>query len=542
MYLAHFKLREKPFRLDTDPRFLWLGRQHQEALVRLRCGIQENKGLLLLTGDIGTGKTALISALVDRLVDDNLVVAKLPDPGLDRNDFFFLVAHSFGIRHRVHDKDTFTEAFDHFVERTCERGQKALLIVDEAQIMSTEILEEVRLLSNMECRSTKLLNIILVGQNTFNQLLFKPANRAIRERIAISYNLQPLTEAETEAFIAHRLKVAGTEAKIFTNDAVREIHAFSNGSPRQINIICDLALVLGFGKNASEIDSRMIAACKERMCIPNVSGVSLPDEYLPARADSPLKTIILADSSPAGDGPTPHPPKSEILPIPAVPPQQSTHIRFHILLVLLIVVLSGYFLYLGLNRGQSPEKLSAPKTIREPAGQTARQERTSFAPLPQLPPSLSSGAVKTLSSEKVSENAAAKEIPTPTDGVVVLKPTPEAIQTQKQALPQGAGPPLADKKTENAPPEKSASPIVAEQSPEKPNQPMKSPTAHALAPTPVQAEQASKVNRPEPERKSARPNKAPEALRTPSSETPDPADIINWLLQEKRKDGNRPNP
>jgi type II secretory pathway predicted ATPase ExeA len=541
MYLAHFKLREKPFQLNTDPRFLWLGRQHREALATLQYGIQENKGLLLLTGDIGTGKTALIIALADRLADDNLVIAKLPDPGLVRNDFFFLVSHSFGIHHRVQDKETFTEAFENFLERTCERRQKALLIVDEAQIMSTEILEEVRLLSNMECRSTRLLNIILVGQNGFNQLLYRPENRAIRERITISYNLQPLTEAETEAYIAHRLKIAGAKTKFFTDGAVREIHAFSSGSPRQINIICDLALVLGFAKNTTKIDSRTITACKERMHIPKMSGPTLPDEYLPARVDSPSKTMILSDSLPAGDRPTLHPPESEALPIPAVRHQQSSRIGFHILLVLLIFVPGGYLLYWDLNLGQSPETLSAPKTIQAPAGQTGRKATASFAPLPQPPPSLSSGAVKTLPSEKVSEKSPVKEIST--DSVVVLRPTPEAIQTQKQTLPQGTEPPLTEKQPEIAPPEKSVSPIVTEKPPEKPIQPTKSPTAPALAPAPLQTEQMREVNRPASQRKSTGLKKAPQSLQIPSSETPDPADIVNWLLQQKRnKGGKRPNP
>jgi type II secretory pathway predicted ATPase ExeA len=541
MYLSHFKLREKPFQLNTDPRFLWLGRQHEEALATLRYGIQENKGILLLTGDIGTGKTALISALVDRLVEDNVVIAELPDPGLDRNDFFFLVSHSFGIHHRVQDKETFTEAFDHFLERTCKQGQKALLVVDEAQIISTEILEEIRLLSNMECRSAKLLNIILVGQNAFNQMLYKPENRAIRERITIGCTLQPLTETETEAYIAHRLKIAGTEAKIFTNGAVREIHAFSNGSPRQINIICDLSMVFGFGKNATEIDSRMIAACKERMCIPNVSGTPLPDEYLPSKTDSLSKTITLGNSPPAGDSPTLHPLKSQALPMPAVPPKRSIGIRFHILLALVIFLPGSYLLYLDFNCGPSPEKLSAPETIRAPAGQTARKAAASFAPLPQLPPSLSSGEVKTLPSEKVSEKASAKKIPT--GGVVIWRPAPEARQTpQKEALPQVAGIPRVNKKTQVAPLGNSANPTVAEQPPEKSSQPTKSPIAPALAPAPLKTEQMSKVNRPAPERKSADTKRAPEALRNPSSETPDPADVINWLLQLKRKGGNRPNP
>ena len=537
MYLAHFKLREKPFQLNTDPRFLWLGRQHREALATLQYGIQENKGLQLLTGDIGTGKTALISALADRFVDDNLVIAKLPDPGLVRNDFFFLVSNSFGIHHRVQDKETFTEAFDNFLERTCERRQNALLIVDEAQIMSTEILEEVRLLSNMECRSARLLNIILVGQNGFNQLLYRPENRAIRERITISYNLQPLTEAETEAYIAHRLKIAGAKTKVFTDGAVREIHAFSSGSPRQINIICDLALVLGFAKNTTKIDSRTITACKERMRIPKMSGLTLPDEYLPARVDSPSKTSRLPDSPPAGDHPTPHPPGSEALPIPAVPHQQFSRIGFHILLVLLIFVPGGYLLYLDLNLGQLPEKLSAPKTIQAPAGQPARKATASLAPLPQPPPSLSAGAVKTPPSEK----SPVKEIPT--DSVVVLRPTPEAIQKQKLALPQRAGSPFTDKKTKIAPLEKSVSPIVVEKPPEKPIQPTKSPTAPALAPAPLQTEQMREVNLPASQRKSAGLKKAPQSLQIPSSETPDPANIVNWLLQQKRnKGGKRPNP
>ncbi|MDP4726884.1 MAG: hypothetical protein NWS07_06295, partial [Desulfobacterales bacterium] len=130
----------------------------------------------------------------------------------------------------------------------------------------------------------------------------------------------------------------------------------------------------------------------------------------------------------------------------------------------------------------------------------------------------------------------------PSDGVVVWKPTPEAMQTQKQAMTQDAGPPRAEKKTEVAPLGNAANPIVAEHPPEKPIQPTKSPTAPPLAPAPLQTEQMSKVNRPALERRAARPKRNPEALRTPSSETPDPADIINWLLQEKHKGGNRPNP
>ena len=272
MYLAHFKLHEKPFQLNTDPRFLWLGRDHKEALATLRYGVLENKGLLLLTGDIGTGKTTLVSALVDQLGDESVVVAQLPDPGLTRREFFYLVSRKFGIDRSVRDKETFTDTFGEFLDHICTRNKKALLIIDESQIMNDRVLEEVRLLSNMECRHTKPLNIFLVGQDEFNQTLLRPANRALKERIAVNYNLKPLTEPETATYIAHRLQVAGAQKRIFTDDAVHEVHSFSNGAPRQINILCDLALVRGYAENAKILDSRMIEECEERILVQDASG------------------------------------------------------------------------------------------------------------------------------------------------------------------------------------------------------------------------------------------------------------------------------
>ncbi|MGW8186672.1 MAG: AAA family ATPase, partial [Desulfobacterales bacterium] len=272
MYLAHFELHEKPFQLNTDPRFLWLGQDHKEALATLRYGMLENKGLLLLTGEIGTGKTTLVSALVDQLRDESIVVAQLPDPGLTREEFFYLVSRKFDIDQPVHDKETFTDTFGEFLDDICTRKKKALLIIDEAQIMDSRVLQEVRLLSNLEYQHTKPLNIFLVGQTEFTQKLLKPENRAIKERIAVNCNLKPLVESETAAYIAYRLQVAGTPKRIFTDDALREIHSFSKGSPRQINILCDLALVRGYAENARILDSRMIKECEERILVHDASG------------------------------------------------------------------------------------------------------------------------------------------------------------------------------------------------------------------------------------------------------------------------------
>ncbi|MGB7920945.1 MAG: AAA family ATPase [Desulfobacterales bacterium] len=272
MYLAHFKLHEKPFQLNTDPRFLWLGQDHKEALATLRYGVLENKGLLLLTGEIGTGKTTLVSALVDQLGDESVVAAQLPDPGLTRREFFYLVSRKFGIDRPVRDKETFTDTFGEFLDDICTHNKKALLIIDEAQIMNSRVLQEVRLLSNLEYRHTKPLNIFLVGQTEFNKKLLKPENRAIKERIAVNCNLKPLVEPETAAYIAYRLQVAGTQKRIFTDDAVREIQSFSKGLPRQINILCDLALVRGYAENAKILDSRMIKECEERILVHDASG------------------------------------------------------------------------------------------------------------------------------------------------------------------------------------------------------------------------------------------------------------------------------
>jgi hypothetical protein len=172
----------------------------------------------------------------------------------------------------VRDKETFTDAVGDFLDKICTRNKKALLVIDESQIMNDRVLEEVRLLSNMECRHIKPLNIFLVGQNEFNQTLLKPTNRALKERIAVNYNLKPLAEPETAAYITHRLQVAGAKKTIFTNDAVREVHSFSKGAPRQINILCDLALVRGYAESAKILDSRMILECEERILVHDASG------------------------------------------------------------------------------------------------------------------------------------------------------------------------------------------------------------------------------------------------------------------------------
>ena len=225
MYLSHYNLAEKPFQITTGPKFLWLGEKHKEALATLKYGIVDNKGFLLLTGDVGTGKTTLINTLL-RDLGSNTIVATVVDPDLERLKFFNFLASAFGIEEKFTKKVDFLAHFTEFLNNAYLNNKKVLLIIDEAQRLSTELLEEIRLLSNIERENTKLLNIFFVGQNEFEKTLMKEECRALRQRITIRYRINTLTESETTEYIKYRLKVAGTEKEVFNRKAIRKIYAF----------------------------------------------------------------------------------------------------------------------------------------------------------------------------------------------------------------------------------------------------------------------------------------------------------------------------
>ena len=267
MYLSFYNLKTKPFQISTDPKFLWLGEKHKEAFAILKYGIIENKGFLLLTGDVGTGKTTLINGLVNSL-GDNTIVATVPDPDLEKLDFFNFIANAFKIKKMAHSKGAFIVYLSHFLHDAYDNNKKVLLIIDEAQRLNPNLLEELRLLSNIEKQNAKLINIFFVGQNEFNDFLMEPKNRALRQRITINYNLDPLTKDETGEYIRHRLKIAGSKENVFPSDAIREIFSFSEGYPRLINIICDFALLTGYVKEKKKINSKIIKECAKELQIP----------------------------------------------------------------------------------------------------------------------------------------------------------------------------------------------------------------------------------------------------------------------------------
>lgn len=308
MYLSFYNLKGKPFQISTDPRFLWLGEKHKEALATLRYGILDNKGFLLLTGDVGTGKTTLINALLN-LIGDETVVATVPDPNLEKLDFFNYIAHAFNLDREFTSKGSFLVHFSQFLHDTYHQGKKTLLIIDEAQRIPQELLEEIRLLSNFERHDTKLLNIFFVGQNEFNTILLMEENRAVRQRITVNYNIEPLTKAETKEYIRHRLKTAGSTKQLFDDKALQEIYVFSQGYPRLINIICDRALLTGYVEEAKTISAKIVKECASELQIQHHLPHTTPQQALLGRHDKTIAHRPLAsdaEGSFAGSEHAPH--------------------------------------------------------------------------------------------------------------------------------------------------------------------------------------------------------------------------------------------
>ncbi len=266
MYLSFYQLDKKPFEITTDPEFLWLSEKHKESLAMLKYGILENKGCLLLTGDVGTGKTTLINALQQTLGND-VIMATVHDPNLARTDFFNHLATAFKMKRRFHSKGYFITHFSEFLNTAFIKNKKVLLIIDEAQRATPVVLEELRHLSNLEKHFTKLINIFFVGQNEFISMIKGSEFRALRQRIALNYHMGPLTRKETGEYIRHRLKVAGTKQVVFNSEAIDEIYKFGRGYPRLINIVCDLALVHGYVDGTKVITAGTITESTENLQI-----------------------------------------------------------------------------------------------------------------------------------------------------------------------------------------------------------------------------------------------------------------------------------
>jgi general secretion pathway protein A len=253
MYLEYYGLVRSPFDMTPDPSFLYLGETHREGLATLVYGVRARKGFLLLTGEVGTGKTTLLHALLSQL-DASAASAFIFNPRLEPLDFFRLVLDEYGIEDPCRTKADYLMALNRFLIARLEKDQPTLLIVDEAQNLSRELLEEIRLLSNLETPTSKLIQIMLVGQPELKEMLSRPDLRQLRQRIVLRHHLRPFEPDETEHYIQERLRLAGYTGKgIFKKAALREVHTVTGGIPRLVNAVCDGALLLGYARDWSTL-------------------------------------------------------------------------------------------------------------------------------------------------------------------------------------------------------------------------------------------------------------------------------------------------
>ena len=257
MYLDYYGLTEPPFDLTPNPRFLFYSAKHREAFNHLLYGVRERKGFVQLTGEVGAGKTTLCRAMLEQL-GDQYATALILNPVLDADQLMKAIAMEFGLSVKGMDRLETVAALNEFLLQQVEKQRDAVLIIDEAQDLTHELLEQVRLLSNLETDDRKLLQIVLMGQPELRDRLNAFELRQLRQRITVRYHLQPLNRSEVGRYVQHRLEVSGAKGSLyFTIAALWRIYRYSRGIPRLVNAVCDKCLLAGYVQRRDCIDFRM---------------------------------------------------------------------------------------------------------------------------------------------------------------------------------------------------------------------------------------------------------------------------------------------
>src|SRR5580698_10561714 len=260
MYTRFFGLSEKPFSITPDPRYLFLRERHAEALAHLLYGINESGGFIQLTGEVGTGKTTVVRTLLSR-IPEHADVAVILNPRITPTEFLLSICEELGVEIGATERDSVKSMVDALNRRLLaahSEGRRVTVIVDEAQNLSPSVLEQVRLLTNLETPTQKLLQIILIGQPELAEMLDRNELRQLAQRITGRYHLSPLSRDETKGYVRHRLRVAGAQEEIFTSRALDEVYRLSGGIPRVINVFCDRALLGAYSLDRHRVTSPLV--------------------------------------------------------------------------------------------------------------------------------------------------------------------------------------------------------------------------------------------------------------------------------------------
>ncbi len=269
MYETFFGLTESPFNVTPDPRFVYLSKHHQAALSAMRYGVERRSGFIQITGEIGAGKTTLSRMFLQQL-GENVHSSLVFNPKLSELELLQEIVEDFGLKPKAKRRKDCFDCLNHFLLEESAKGFNSVLIIDEAQLLPPRALEQIRLLSNLETTTQKLLQIILMGQPELKDLLKRPDLKQLRQRITVRCHLPELSLEEVGQYIAHRLNVAGAHENFFSPEAMRRIYEISQGIPRVINVLADRALLAAYAKNIFKVDP-VLVECAEA----DLQGVSV---------------------------------------------------------------------------------------------------------------------------------------------------------------------------------------------------------------------------------------------------------------------------
>lgn len=293
MYERFFGLRESPFKVNPDPRYLFLTGQTQEALAGLTYGIQNRKGFILLTGEVGTGKTTLLNRLLDWLRGQRVATAFVFNSKFTESQLLEYVMADFGIPCESREKSQMLMRLNQWLLDRYRAGGSTVLIVDEAQNLSSDVLEEIRLLTNLETSTEKLLQIILSGQPELEEKLKSPHLRQLRQRITLRCRTEPLTLEETYGYVAERLRIAGSNGEpVFSKEAIETVHSYSHGIPRVVNLLCEHSLINAYVDHVRPVPAHTVEEVAREFQLDEVPASELASAA-PSRTGQPADNQVL---------------------------------------------------------------------------------------------------------------------------------------------------------------------------------------------------------------------------------------------------------